>query len=417
MINGLASIDKLQLLEALDISAFWEAELGERIVHRSGKNWTARSPFREDKNPSFSVNIDSGLFNDFAGEGGDIFDFVMRSRNCGFTEALDYVKSAHLPGLPAQSFKPAPRPQFQRKPFQSYPPASFRYIEVVRGGYKARRSGKMVERENPFLLDCFGRPAEGEIHASVFVYPIDAVAYRESPLKGTDGERGQGKGSIAGYDGPVKAMGLHIDLDGEGDPNLVLGEARDLVSKLREVYAVAPSNIRVFFSGNRGFHFYILDEKFKDQSGSEGVPLAIAKACRQLAGQYGCFDGQVYNRTSLLRVTNTRHPKTGLYKVPLSHQTLQSWTWEQIQNYAKCQRSLRDSIEVVSQPMDLYAETLKDYLPLLDKRFNRDPASGVIRFEDGTSYTPAEMNKLEGLSPEDARAVHLVKNLFQGRFL
>jgi hypothetical protein len=41
----------------------------------------------------------------------------------------------------------------------------------------------------------------------------------------------------------------------------------------------------------------------------------------------------------------------------------------------------------------------------------------VIRFEDGTTYTPAEIARLETLKSDDAKAVHMVKNLFQGRFI
>jgi DNA primase len=58
-------------------------------LKRSGKNYVGLCPFHEDKNPSFYVNEEKGMFHCFGcGAGGDIFGFVMRYNNLTFPEAL-----------------------------------------------------------------------------------------------------------------------------------------------------------------------------------------------------------------------------------------------------------------------------------------------------------------------------------------
>lgn len=58
-------------------------------LKKVGQNWTARSPFRSEKTPSFVVNEDKGIFKDFGGDkAGDLITFVMEMENISFQEAL-----------------------------------------------------------------------------------------------------------------------------------------------------------------------------------------------------------------------------------------------------------------------------------------------------------------------------------------
>ncbi|NUO10499.1 MAG: DUF927 domain-containing protein [Candidatus Brocadia sp.] len=50
-------------------------------------------PFHEDKNPSLSVNVETGLFNCFGcGEKGNAIQFLQKKEGIGFNEALNLVK-------------------------------------------------------------------------------------------------------------------------------------------------------------------------------------------------------------------------------------------------------------------------------------------------------------------------------------
>lgn len=58
-------------------------------LKRAGRGFVGLCPFHDDKNPSFHVNDDIGVFHCFGcGAGGDIIGFVMRYKNLSFKEAV-----------------------------------------------------------------------------------------------------------------------------------------------------------------------------------------------------------------------------------------------------------------------------------------------------------------------------------------
>lgn len=58
-------------------------------LKKAGANYKAPCPFHQEKTPSFMVSFDKQIFKCFGcGEGGDIFDFLMKMENLDFPEAL-----------------------------------------------------------------------------------------------------------------------------------------------------------------------------------------------------------------------------------------------------------------------------------------------------------------------------------------
>ena len=79
---------KEQILERLSFAAFYQAELPQ-LKPTSGGNHQALCPFHEDREPSLSVNFNTGLFKCFGCDvQGDVFAFYMRRHGCDFKEAL-----------------------------------------------------------------------------------------------------------------------------------------------------------------------------------------------------------------------------------------------------------------------------------------------------------------------------------------
>ncbi len=84
-------------------------------LKRAGRNLKGRSPWGVDKNPSFMVSPEKGIWHDFsANKGGDIFTFVMEVEGIGFREALEKLAgqagvdlSKYRGGDPAVSKKKA----------------------------------------------------------------------------------------------------------------------------------------------------------------------------------------------------------------------------------------------------------------------------------------------------------------------
>lgn len=79
---------KSLILERLDFADFYRKELPD-LKNGRGDEATARCPFHKETDPSFSVNLKSGLFNCFGcNEGGDVFTFYQKRYNCSFNAAL-----------------------------------------------------------------------------------------------------------------------------------------------------------------------------------------------------------------------------------------------------------------------------------------------------------------------------------------
>ncbi|MDC2997998.1 DNA primase, partial [Candidatus Pelagibacter sp.] len=67
-------------------------------LKKRGKEFVGLSPFKNEKTPSFTVNDEKEFYHCFAtSEHGNIFDFVMRTQNLRFGEAVKYL--ANIAGM------------------------------------------------------------------------------------------------------------------------------------------------------------------------------------------------------------------------------------------------------------------------------------------------------------------------------
>jgi len=69
------------------------------MLRKSGANYEALSPFRDERTPSFKVDDRKRHWTDYgSGENGDVFAFEQKVTGCSFTEAVERV--AALAGIP-----------------------------------------------------------------------------------------------------------------------------------------------------------------------------------------------------------------------------------------------------------------------------------------------------------------------------
>lgn len=61
-------------------------------LKKSGKNYMCRSPFRNERSPSFCVSMEKQFWYDFGtSEGGDVISFLEKIENFSFPEAVEYL--------------------------------------------------------------------------------------------------------------------------------------------------------------------------------------------------------------------------------------------------------------------------------------------------------------------------------------
>ena len=72
-------------------------------LKKRGKEFIGLSPFKNEKTPSFTVNDEKGFYHCFStSEHGNIFDFLMKTQNLKFGEAVRTL--ANLAGMRPYTF-------------------------------------------------------------------------------------------------------------------------------------------------------------------------------------------------------------------------------------------------------------------------------------------------------------------------
>ncbi len=115
-------IDNMRLIPLADFLA----RLGHEPVRRSGNEWWYRAPYRNERTPSFRVNVAKQLWYDFGtGKGGDIFTLAGEFVGSGdFIEQVKFIaETANMP-VP---FSEVSKPTFQPKPSEP----GFEGVETV----------------------------------------------------------------------------------------------------------------------------------------------------------------------------------------------------------------------------------------------------------------------------------------------
>ncbi len=95
-------------------------------LKKRGKEFVGLSPFKTEKTPSFTVNDDKGFYHCFStAEHGNIFDFIMKTQNLKFGEAVKYL--ANLAGMQPYTF--SKKDEEREKQWNEYSEIFKTYVE------------------------------------------------------------------------------------------------------------------------------------------------------------------------------------------------------------------------------------------------------------------------------------------------
>lgn len=153
------------------------------------------------------------------------------------------------------------------------------------------------------------------------------------------------KHSIAGITDVITNQ-LIFDFDSK-DIELARQDTIEVVNRLA-YYGILGEEINIYFSGNKGFHI-VLD------TNKTFTPKQSKVAASKIANGLKSFDSVVYNSNRILRLANTKHPETGLFKTNISVEELKNMPIDQIR-------------ELASEEYEVY-ETNKLYLE--EDRYNK----------------------------------------------
>lgn len=144
------TIKSKETLKSISIPEYL-GSLGIYPAHQTGQELQYFSPFRQEQSPSFFVNPSKNVFNDFAGEKGDIIRLVSLLRNVGYLEACRHLSTWDSDATVPESFEPSNRQTGQQAKYNLSKSENRHLVKVV-----SLQSPALIRyaesRSIPFLL-------------------------------------------------------------------------------------------------------------------------------------------------------------------------------------------------------------------------------------------------------------------------
>jgi KaiC/GvpD/RAD55 family RecA-like ATPase len=109
---------------------------------------------------------------------------------------------------------------------------------------------------------------------------------------------------------------LYWDFDSE-DVNESYADAVELCNRLSSAGLAFGKNITLFYSGSKGFHVVVPSLDMQMLDGHPSIMDFIKFVCAEFANGLKTFDSKIYNRNRIFRVVNSKHGKTGRYKISI----------------------------------------------------------------------------------------------------
>ena len=181
------------------------------------------------------------------------------------------------------------------------------------------------------IPDLINRYHALECYTTYFLFKKDLLDYLKE------------RGSVSGFDGQAFAYFLPLDIDA---PKLeqALESVKRIVLFLIEDWEVSSEAIQCWFSGRKGFHILINVGVFGDVRPSKKLHYIFSRIREMISKDAKVkLDLSIKDKMRLLRLPNTMHQKSGLYKIPLSIHEVRGLSAAKI---LKCAREPRPLINI-----------------------------------------------------------------------
>jgi len=134
--------------------------------------------------------------------------------------------------------------------------------------------------------------------------------------------------------------GFGMDFDDEQNPERARREALVVIKYLMDRFDVKEQDINICFSGSKGCHVFV-NHAVLGIEPHAFLPQIFKSMAKELIQQHNLktLDLKIYDRRRLIRLPNSRHEKSELYKIPLTLSELERMNIDQIKVSAVKPRS------------------------------------------------------------------------------
>ncbi len=197
----------------------------------------------------------------------------------------------------------------------------FKYSYYFKDGYYAGR---------PILISDIPSEHSSAAYCHIMQYDDSLIEHLDSGRKVTD------------YYSLRYSDYFPIDADCKDDIELARTQIVSFIETLNNLYDLEIQNLRFFFSGSKGFHVLFPSKLFSITPDRQLESKFKMLASKLISGleieKHGIVDSRIYSRNRLLRLPNSIHPKSRLYKIPI--------TWKEIST-----RSASEIIAMAQSPL------------------------------------------------------------------
>jgi hypothetical protein len=240
----------------------------------------------------------------------------------------------------------------------------FVYVDTAFGGVNRRNDVKQLDevRLNG-VADCY---------VSHNRATVDLLTWRNSH------KNANGNPTVAGFDGPTWADNLHLDYDNEADPGQALIWLRQGLDWF-EAHGVELRALRIYFSGYKGFGVEVPHTLFGGFEPAVDFHKRLGRAAKRILGTTP-YDRSVYDKIRLWRLVNSRHSKSGLYKIRLTVAEARTRTIDEIRALATSPRDTDGVPDLAPIPDDEWSP-VDDLVVIWEATVSPDDDEGGVAAE------------------------------------
>jgi hypothetical protein len=128
---------------------------------------------------------------------------------------------------------------------------------------------------------------------------------------------------VSGYKGKLYADAIWIDIDADNNLEGARQSALELIKRLNTEYQMDPEAPFIYFSGGKGFHLALHHRLVGFGPNDDLQAEKVKDFVRRLTNGIPFVDLAIYEPVRIFRIENSRHEKSGLYKLRISYTELQ----------------------------------------------------------------------------------------------
>ena len=159
-------------------------------------------------------------------------------------------------------------------------------------------------------------------------------------------------GTIKEHKGKHFCPYLLFDIDCEDNLTQSRASSVELITHLVNEYQINPDHLWIWFSGNKGFHIALPQKMIGIIEPSATIGAQIKNAATYLAGDIPHVDTKIYENHRVIRLPNSKHAKSGLFKTQITFDELRYFEIGEIQEIASQKRKFEPKSNLSNVPLN-----------------------------------------------------------------